>query len=124
MRNTDPSGTHTQRYPTVSNRKPLIINANEEKLMKPATVIQFTLLLVTCFLSAFYVQALDASDEFKILASDGAAADWFGYSVSISGDTAIVGALYDDENGEASGTYFYTLKTAGYVSTQKMIILK
>ena len=24
----------------------------------------------------------------------------------------------------ASGTYFYTLKTAGYVSTQKMIILK
>ena len=24
----------------------------------------------------------------------------------------------------ASGTYFYTLKTAGYTSTQKMIILK
>ena len=30
------------------------------------------------------------------------------------------------QSGEqvASGTYFYTLKTAGYVSTQKMIILK
>ena len=30
------------------------------------------------------------------------------------------------QSGEqvASGAYFYTLKTAGYVSTQKMIILK
>ena len=38
-------------------------------------------------------------------------------------------AIYWDgktDTGErvASGTYFYTLKTAGYVSTQKMIILK
>jgi len=38
-------------------------------------------------------------------------------------------AIYWDgrtQSGEqvASGTYFYTLKTAGYVSTQKMIILK
>ena len=38
-------------------------------------------------------------------------------------------AIYWDgkaDSGErvASGTYFYTLKTAGYVSTQKMIILK
>ena len=38
-------------------------------------------------------------------------------------------AIYWDgktDTGErvASGTYFYTLKTVGYVSTQKMIILK
>ena len=38
-------------------------------------------------------------------------------------------AIYWDgrtQSGEqvASGTYFYTLKTADYVSTQKMIILK
>ena len=38
-------------------------------------------------------------------------------------------AIYWDgrtQSGEqvASGTYFYTLKTKGYVSTQKMIILK
>ena len=106
MRNTDPNGTHTHRYPAVSNRKPLIINANQEKLMKPTTVIQFTLLLVTCFLSAFYVQALDASDEFKILASDGTYDDQFGNSVFISGDTAIVGALYDDDRGNNSGSAY------------------
>ena len=101
MRNTDPNGTHTHRYPAVSNHKPLIINANQEKLVKPTTVIQFTLLLFTCFLSAFYAQALDVTDEFKILASDGASDERFGYSVSISGETAIVGAfLGDDDKGK------------------------
>ena len=35
----------------------------------------------------------------KLLASDGVANDYFGNSVSISGDTAIVGAEYDDDKG-------------------------
>ena len=38
------------------------------------------------------------STESKLLASDGAAGDQFGYSVSISGDTAIVGA-YNKNSG-------------------------
>src|SRR6266508_4252349 len=32
----------------------------------------------------------------KLRASDGAAYDWFGISVAVSGDTAVVGALGDD----------------------------
>ena len=44
----------------------------------------------------------------KITASDGAAYDWFGNSVSLSGDTVVVGALYDDDNGSDSGSaYIY-----------------
>ena len=41
----------------------------------------------------------DYSQFAKLLASDGAANDYFGFSVSISGDgnTAIVGAIYDDK---------------------------
>jgi hypothetical protein len=35
----------------------------------------------------------------KILASDAAASDWFGYSVGISGDYAIVGAHLNDDGG-------------------------
>ena len=35
----------------------------------------------------------------KLTASDGAASDLFGYSVSISGDRAIVGAYGDDDKG-------------------------
>jgi hypothetical protein len=42
----------------------------------------------------------------KLLASDGAAEDYFGYSVSISGDTAIVGARVDDDNGTDSGSAY------------------
>ena len=47
----------------------------------------------------------------KLLASDGAAGDYFGYSVSISGDgnTAIVGAYQDDTRaGNAGSASIYT----------------
>ena len=42
----------------------------------------------------------------KLTASDGAALDWFGYSVSLSGDYAIVGALNDDDTGTDSGSAY------------------
>jgi hypothetical protein len=42
----------------------------------------------------------------KLLASDGAAGDWFGFSVSISGDTAVIGAALDDDNGSDSGSAY------------------
>jgi hypothetical protein len=41
--------------------------------------------------------------EVILVASDGAADDEFGYSVSIDGDYAIIGARYDDDNGGNSG---------------------
>jgi hypothetical protein len=42
----------------------------------------------------------------KLVASDGAAGDLFGWSVSISGDTAVVAAVCDDDNGADSGSVF------------------
>ena len=42
----------------------------------------------------------------KLLPSDGASYDWFGYSVAISGTTAMVGASYDDDNGDVSGSAY------------------
>lgn len=44
----------------------------------------------------------------KLVASDGAFDDYFGYSVSISGDgnTAIVGAYRDDDKGADSGSAY------------------
>jgi len=48
------------------------------------------------------------SQQAKITASDGAADDRFGYSVSISGDYVIVGAYCDDDHGYYSGSaYIY-----------------
>jgi predicted amidohydrolase len=46
------------------------------------------------------------SEQDKLLASDGFAADWFGRSVSISGDYAIVGVYYDDDKGTNSGSAY------------------
>ncbi len=47
-------------------------------------------------------------NETKITASDGAAWDRFGNSVSVSGDRIVVGSHYDDDNGSQSGSaYIY-----------------
>jgi hypothetical protein len=52
------------------------------------------------------------NEQAKITASDGAAGDLFGVSVSISGDSAIVGAHYDDDSGSNSGSaYVYDILT-------------
>ncbi len=56
-----------------------------------------------------YVFKFDGTDwiqQQKLLASDGAAGNGFGYSVSISSDLAIIGAAGDDDNGSGSGSAY------------------
>ncbi|MEE8154937.1 MAG: hypothetical protein V3T53_08235 [Phycisphaerales bacterium] len=49
----------------------------------------------------------DLGDQLaKLLPDDGALSDEFGYSVAISGATAIVGAWLDDDNGNKSGSAY------------------
>ncbi len=45
-------------------------------------------------------------EEAKLLASDGADHDYFGWSVALSGDVALVGAYQDDDNGTNSGSAY------------------
>ena len=42
----------------------------------------------------------------KLLAFDGMPSDYFGQSVSISGDTVLIGAPYDDDRGGSSGSAY------------------
>ena len=50
----------------------------------------------------------------KLNASDRAAGDYFGRSVSIDGDTVVIGAHADDDDGTDSGSaYVFTRDTAG-----------
>jgi FG-GAP repeat len=42
----------------------------------------------------------------KLTASDGAVDDFFGASVAISGDTVVIGAVFDDDNGSDSGSAY------------------
>jgi len=57
----------------------------------------------------------------KLTASDGAAGDFFGFSVSMSGDTAVVGALLDDDSGADSGSAYVFEKDGGtWTQTAKL----
>ena len=49
-------------------------------------------------------------DEFKIIPNDGDYNEYFGKSLAISDDWLAISAIYDDENGEKSGSvyiYYY-----------------
>ncbi len=57
----------------------------------------------------------------KLIADDSAKYDRFGYSVSISGNTALVGAPYDDDNGSSSGSaYVFEKTTCGWGQVAKL----
>jgi hypothetical protein len=51
------------------------------------------------------------TQQAKLLASDGTTGDYFGYSVSLSGDTAIISAPLDNDNGNASGSAYVFTRT-------------
>ncbi|MFT5290485.1 MAG: hypothetical protein ACI8QC_001670 [Planctomycetota bacterium] len=64
--------------------------------------------------------ALGGQEAFKLLPGDGAAKDFFGASVAISGTTAIVGAVEDDDNGLDSGSV-YLFDVATGLMTSKLL---
>jgi hypothetical protein len=45
----------------------------------------------------------------KLLAADGAAGDFFGFSVSLAGDLLVVGAQLDDDKGGDTGWLYKRL---------------
>ncbi|MCK9517380.1 MAG: FG-GAP repeat protein, partial [Ottowia sp.] len=64
------------------------------------------------------------TQQAKLIASDGAASDFFGRSVAISGDgnTAIVGVYQDDDKGSSSGSaYVFTRSGTTWIQQAKLI---
>jgi hypothetical protein len=53
------------------------------------------------------------SQEAKLTASDAAFDDVFGDSVSVSGDTAVIGATQDDDAGSNSGSTYVFVRSGG-----------
>ena len=82
------------------------------------------LLFVAIFIAiftTFNAQIPTQNEIQKILASDSEREDEFGYSVSISGDIAIVGSPFNDDNGTDSGSaYIYELKNGSWEETAKL----
>jgi hypothetical protein len=58
----------------------------------------------------------------KLTASDGAASDFFGFSVSVSGNTAVIGSYQDDDKGTDSGSayVFQYSDSTGWVQVAKL----
>jgi hypothetical protein len=56
--------------------------------------------------TAYLFDTITGQQLFKLLPSDGQGGDYFGGSVAISGNTVIVGAPGDDDNGESSGSAY------------------
>ena len=61
----------------------------------------------------------------KIIASDGLAYEFFGYSVAISsdGNTLVAGANKDDGNGDMSGSIYYPNRVSLKASNKYEILL-
>ena len=72
-----------------------------------------------------YVHRYDGTswtEQQELLASDGAVGDGFGFSVSISGDVAVIGAIGDDDNGINSGAaYVFRFDGSTWVEEQKLL---
>jgi len=66
----------------------------------------------------FHRSGTSWTEQIKLTAPDGAAYDWFGYTVSIEGDYAVVGARWDDDNGSNSGSV-YIFHRSGTLWTQQ-----
>lgn len=73
---------------------------------------------------AAYIYRFDGGqwlEEQRLLPSDAGVLDWFGSSVSISGDTAIVGAYGNDDAGSRSGSaYVFRFNGAHWTEEQKL----
>lgn len=62
------------------------------------------------------------SEVAKLVANDAASGDFFGNTVAISGDYAIVGARFNTDNGARTGSaYVYERTSAGWMQIQKIL---
>ena len=63
------------------------------------------------------------TEQAKLLASDGAATEYFGNSVSLSGDTALVGAIFNTVSGNArqGAAYLYVRSGTTWTEQSKVV---
>ena len=89
-------------------------------MMSHTTRRQFTLaIIVLAVFGDRPVAAQWINEDIKIVATDAARGDAFGWSVAISGSTAIVGAWQDndDDTGNSSGSaYLFDAETGDQIT--------
>ncbi|MCH8251349.1 MAG: hypothetical protein IID36_02735 [Planctomycetes bacterium] len=69
----------------------------------------------------FRFNEIEWVEEQKLTAPDGAPSDFFGISVSISGNVTLIGSVFDDDMGFNSGSaYVFRFKGGTWVNDQKL----
>ncbi|MHA1129129.1 MAG: BACON domain-containing protein, partial [Alphaproteobacteria bacterium] len=63
--------------------------------------------------SAYVFDVTTGEQLYKLVPSDGATDDHFGCSVALSGNVALIGAFWDDDNGDGSGSAYVFDVTTG-----------
>ena len=61
------------------------------------------------------------TEQVKLTASDGASQDRFGKTVTISGDTVVVGSPHDDDNAPGSGSAYVFVRDGGVWTQQQKL---
>ncbi|MHC4414298.1 MAG: S8 family serine peptidase [Planctomycetota bacterium] len=70
---------------------------------------------------AFRFDGSTWAQEQELLADDGEASDFFGFAVDVSGDTALIGASGDDDNGSGAGSaYVFGFNGSIWTQEQKL----
>lgn len=83
-----------------------------------SVIVGITALLLLGSSAALPVHATGIPEDYELTASDASAADGFGVSVSLSGDTAVVGATSDDAPAFNSGSAYVFVRTGDGWSEQ------
>jgi hypothetical protein len=99
--------------------------------MRPNLTL-LTILVIAAGLTGSITRAqqCELHEGAKLTASDAAAVDWFGQSVSLSGDTAIVGALFNDDacpaanpDCDSGSAYVYVHSSGVWPQRQRLTAL-
>jgi hypothetical protein len=61
-------------------------------------------------------------EQAKLMASDAVYGDYFGYSVAVSGDTAVIGAQFEDTGGSTAGAAYVFTRTGGAWTQQAKLM--
>jgi len=70
----------------------------------------------------FHRSGSDWTEQAKLTPADGYSYDYFGWSVAISGEYAIVGAYADDDNGSGSGSaYIFQRSGSDWIELAKLL---
>ncbi len=97
-------------------------NVTHSSIRWPTPSLVFTI-LAGILTTAGTGRALAQTEVAKLTASDAAGGDNFGWSVSVSGDVAVIGALFDDDAGTSSGSayvYRYDPPSGDWIEDAKL----